>query len=70
MVCEVVIPSLIRAFMLFRREEVDDDIKRDLILAKLDYEDEETQYDQMETQGGTWWRTRITEETTASYGGR
>ena len=27
MVCEMVIPSLIRAFMLFRRAEVDDDIR-------------------------------------------
>ena len=47
MVCDMVIPSLITAFMLFRRAEVEDDIRRDLILSKLDYEDEETLYDQM-----------------------
>ena len=66
MVCEMVIPSLIRAFMLFRRVEVDGDIRRALILAKLDYEDE----DGNTTQGGAWWRTWITKETTASDGVR
>ena len=42
MVWDMVIPSTIRAFMLFRRAEVDDDIRRDLKLSKLDYEHEET----------------------------
>ena len=48
MVCDMVIPSTIRYFMLFRRAEVD--IRRDLILSKLDYEDEETLHEQRETQ--------------------
>ena len=66
MVCDMVIQSLIRAFMLFRREEVDDDIRRDLILSKLDYEDEETLYDHMEARlkevlgGGPGTRKRTT----------
>ena len=64
----MVLPSLIRAFMLFRRADVEDYISRDLILTKLDYEDEETLYDQMETRlkevlvggPGSWKRPRQT----------
>ena len=40
MVFGIVIPSTIRAFMLFRRAEVDDIIRRDLILSKPDYKKE------------------------------
>ena len=45
MMCGIVIPSTITAFMLFRRAEVDDDIRRDLIKLKLDYKKEETLHD-------------------------
>ena len=50
MVCGMIIPSTIRAFMLFRRAQIEDEIRRNLILSKLDYEKEDTLYDQMETQ--------------------
>ena len=36
--------------MLFRRVEVDGDIRRDLILSKLDYKNEETLHEKMETR--------------------
>ena len=49
MVCGMVIPSTVRAFMLFRRAEIDDEIRRYVIL-ELDYKREDTLHDQMEMQ--------------------
>ena len=50
MVCGMIIPSTVRASMLLRRAEIEDKIRRNLILSKLDYEREDTLHDQMETQ--------------------
>ena len=49
-VCGVTIPPQMKAFMLLRRLRVKDEIRRALILSKLDHEREEEMYDQMETQ--------------------
>ena len=37
--------------MLFRRIKIEDEIRRVLILTKLDYKQKEMMYEQMETQG-------------------
>ena len=46
----VTIPPQMKAFMLLRRLRVKDEIRRALILSKLDHEREEEMYDQIETQ--------------------
>ena len=50
MVCNMTIPPPIRAFTLLERARIEEEITRDLILATLDHEDEETLYNQMEAR--------------------
>ena len=50
MECGIAIPAPTTAFMLLKRAGIDEDIKRNLILAKVDHENERTLYDQMEAR--------------------
>ena len=64
MVCDMAIPPPIRAFMLLEKARIEEEITRDLILATLDHEDEETLYDQMEA-----WLIEVLGDETGSHEG-
>ena len=46
--CDAIIPSEVRAFMLLKRAGVEDGVSRSLVMSKLVFAAKDTLYEQME----------------------